>query len=50
VEYLSLAFAYDFTLQVFSGNLKNVIHYLPLAVAAWLGPVLRLAAAYRTSR
>jgi hypothetical protein len=50
VEYLSLAFAYDFTLQVFSGNLKNVIHYLPLAIAAWLGPVLRLAAGYRTSR
>jgi len=49
VEYLSLTFAFDFTTQVFAGNLANAIHYLPLAVAAWSGPGLRLLVTFRTS-
>jgi hypothetical protein len=45
VEYISLAFLYDFAKGFFEGGILNLVTYLPFFGMAVAGPMLRLAAA-----
>jgi hypothetical protein len=44
VEYISLAFLYDFARNPFGGGFLHVVAYLPFLILAVAGPLLRLAA------
>jgi len=44
VEYISLAFLFDFARNPFRGGFLHVIEYLPFLLLAVAGPLLRLAA------
>jgi hypothetical protein len=44
VEFISLAFLYDFARNPFSGGFLRVVAYLPFLILAVAGPLLRLAA------
>jgi hypothetical protein len=44
VEYIALAYAFEFGSRILDGNRANSIHYFPLFAAAAGGPLLRLAA------
>ena len=44
VEYISLAFLYDFARNPFGGGFIRVVGYLPFLILAAAGPLLRLAA------
>jgi hypothetical protein len=47
VEYIAFAFAFDFAIRTFTGDLANALHYSPLLAAAVGGPLLRIAAAIK---
>jgi hypothetical protein len=44
VEYIAIAFLFDFADRAFQGSLANRVFYLPFFFAAIAGPLLRLAA------
>src|SRR5271167_586879 len=44
VEYISLAFLYDFARNPFQRGILHIIEYLPFLILAVAGPLLRLAA------
>ena len=44
VEYISLAFLYDFARNPFQGGILHIVEYLPFLILAVAGPLLRLAA------
>ena len=51
IEYLALAFLFDFARNPFRGSLLNLVAYLPFLFLAVAGPVLRVAAlAWRWSQ
>jgi hypothetical protein len=44
VEYIALAYAFDFGSKILDGNRANALHYFPLFAVAVGGPLLRLSA------
>jgi hypothetical protein len=47
VEYIALAYAFEFGARILAGNRANALHYFPLFAAAAAGPVLRIGASIK---
>jgi hypothetical protein len=50
LEYIAFAFIIDFVVPLLRGGVRHPLNYLPFAVLAVAGPMLRLAALMRTPR